>query len=180
MIAYYDAYPRSGSHFFNSAFYSAFPGHGLNWTHHSIETLSIHDAVTVVRYPVDSIASYVQHYFTNYSPEVADTCVALNISWLQTTLEMKNSLHIIDFRSLTTDVNHEMSRLGSALNIDYQEISPSQIIDNITPIDSDGAVVYAPSSARNPQLNQIRELLVSNHSEALYEAQSLYESISNA
>lgn len=175
----YDSYHRSGSHFFMSSFLTAFPEHEISWGRHDLSWLQNDGMVTVVRNPVDAIASHLKHYFGAYTHGDAVSCIEINRSWLMETNRRKSAITVVDFNSLVADPYAVVSDIGSSFGLVAQPFSTEQIWEILTPSDPQEAH-YIPSPNRRQETAAIGELLENNHSDELEELVAAYRGVFNA
>jgi hypothetical protein len=180
MIVKYDSYNRSGSHFFISSFFAAFQEHEVDWSFHDISTLSIDKAVTVIRNPLNSIASHIQHSFDEYNDDNASKCIKENLKWMQETSKKQKSLKIINFDILVDDPNIVMHELSLFFDIKQTPITKESILFNLTPKDINISTQHIPSDKRKPQLDSIKEKILKFNHNDFNTAQEIYDGLINA
>lgn len=167
---YFDAFPRSGNHFFMINFYKNFSNSELIWGMHNIEFLQKKEMITIVRNPIDSIISY---YIMEKNKKF-DQIIYENRKWLITTLENKKHIYVINFNNFIKNTENEIEKIKNKYPLEHKKNNIKiPYINDIKNVEGG----FLPNKKRNKIKNDIVKKLQKNYKKNIVENTKIFNEI---
>jgi hypothetical protein len=111
------SFPRSGNHFLVKVLRILFPKTKVNWFEHNISWLETKpNVITIARNPVDCISSWI-NFTQDTRIDRAERILEWYCAYQNKCIELKNSICIIDFDKLITDIESTVNKICSVYEI---------------------------------------------------------------
>lgn len=175
-----DGFPRSGNVYLSYAlglgFNDCYQYTGYKFFHNKesiTEATSKFDAVVIpVRNPSDSIKSTAIYF--NYNTEDAQSMFSLaadNLQWMKLIRENKNKLIIVDFTTLTGNLQSMLNQVAKSIKVLPSEITDSDIVNRMN---EDGMSLNLPNDVTSNANIDLSNPLIA---EVIEEATAIYNEI---
>ena len=175
-----DGVPRSANTFLKRILQDAFPTTNNAWGYmhpHNSESFEVaatyFDAtVTIVRNPIDSIASMVYAFKSlDKAPEIIKNCYEI----LSSTNNKKNVLLVFLFDDVITDVQSVVNQIGKYLGITPKDFDIELIKQELGEFEGEG--MNAVPTNNQKELDTIKSQLLEQYAEDIERCTAIYQSI---